>query len=188
MGTRDRIIDAAEQTIREYGIAGATTKRIAVRAECSEALIYKHFAGKEQLLIAVLLERAPALAPALRALRATLGQGELSANVTAFAQAALDFYRAAMPIAGGLAGDPALVSGFKLMLKESGAGPHLPIRLLADHLSAEQRLERLPPDADPEAMADLLMGACFHRANLMLLVDLPADGYAKAVAEQLLRR
>ncbi|MFC7588857.1 TetR/AcrR family transcriptional regulator [Nonomuraea antimicrobica] len=66
MGTRERIIDAAEQAIHEFGIAGATTRRIAVQAACSEALIYKHFAGKEELFLAVLLERLPALAPPWR--------------------------------------------------------------------------------------------------------------------------
>lgn len=186
LGTRDRIIDAAEQTIREYGIAGATTKRIAVRAACSEALIYKHFQGKVELFMAVLMERMPALAPALARLHGTVGKGDVQANLTEFAGAALTFYGEAAPIAAGLLSEPALMAEFKALLAVSEGGPHKPIRVLADYLRAEQQLGRV--HGDPDAMASLIMGACYQRAHLARFVDMPDVGYADSIVGELLRR
>ncbi|WP_043631751.1 TetR/AcrR family transcriptional regulator [Nonomuraea candida] len=190
MGTRDRIIDAAEQAIHQFGISGATTKRIAQEAGCSEALLYKHFAGKEQLFLAVLLERMPALGPALTRLRRDVGQGDVAANLTAFTTTALEFYARAMAVAGGVLGDPPLLAGFRKMLAEAGIGPHLPIEALADILRAEQAAGRIEAGIDADAAASLLMGACFHRANLACFVDHLGDDHAWAatIVDTLVRR
>ncbi|MGR6922899.1 TetR/AcrR family transcriptional regulator [[Actinomadura] parvosata] len=190
MSTRDRIIDAAEQAIHEYGIAGATTKRIAKQAACSEALLYKHFAGKEELFLAVLLERMPALAPALTRLRLSVGQGDLAANLAEFTGKALEFYIRAAAVAGGVLGDPPLMAGFRSMLAKHDLGPHLPIQALAEILRAEQQGGRIAPGIDPDAAASLLMGACFHRATLTHFVDLPDDDatWAASIVQTLFRR
>jgi AcrR family transcriptional regulator len=190
MRTRDRIIDAAEQAIREFGIAGATTKRIAQQAGCSEALLYKHFAGKEALFLAVLLERLPALGPALERLRESTGQGDLAGNLAEFALMALEFYTKAAAIASGLLADPSLMAGFRGMLAASDMGPHLPIRALAEILRAEQRGGRLDEGIDADAAASMLMGACFHRANLTHYVELPEadEPWAAAIARTLVRK
>ncbi|MBB5778258.1 TetR/AcrR family transcriptional regulator [Nonomuraea jabiensis] len=190
MRTRDRIVDAAEQAIREFGIAGATTKRIAQQAGCSEALLYKHFAGKEALFLAVLLERLPALRPALERLRASIGQGDLAGNLAEFALMALEFYTKAAAIASGLLADPSLMAGFRGMLAANDMGPHLPIRALAEILRAEQRGGRLDEGIDADAAASMLMGACFHRANLSYYIDLPEadETWAAAIARTLVRK
>ena len=190
MNTRDRIIDAAEQAIHEFGMAGATTKRIASQAGCSEALLYKHFPGKEALILAVLLERLPALAPALATLRERVGQGDLAAHLTEFALAALDFYGRAAAISSGMMSDPSLLAGFRRMLATTGTGPHLPIEVLAEILRAEQELGRLDSAMDAGAAASLLMGACFHRAHLAFFADprQPADAWAAAIVATLIRR
>ncbi|MFI7109232.1 TetR/AcrR family transcriptional regulator [Nonomuraea sp. NPDC050227] len=190
MSTRERILDAAEQAIREFGISGATTRRIAQAAGCSEALLYKHFAGKEQIFLAVLLERLPALAPALARLRLSTGEGDLADNLTRFTLAALEFYTEAATIASGMLADPSLLARFKHMLATTHTGPHLPIRALAEILDAERAAGRADPGLDPGAAAALLMGACFHRANLSYFVD-PADKdeeWAAGVVAALLRR
>jgi AcrR family transcriptional regulator len=63
--TRQRILDAADHLMRTLGLARTTTKEIARGAGCSEAALYKHFAGKEDLFVAVLQERLPPLGPLL---------------------------------------------------------------------------------------------------------------------------
>jgi AcrR family transcriptional regulator len=190
MGTRDRIIDAAEQALHEFGIVGATTRRIARQAGCSEALLYKHFPGKEALLLAVLLERTPALAPALSRLRLSVGQGDVTGNFTGFAVAAVEFYTKAAGIASGVLADPSLLEGFRTMLATTGSGPHVPILVLAELIKAEQSGGRIDAALDPQAAAALLMGACFHRANLSYFVEPPDDTrtWAAAVVGTLLRR
>ncbi|MET8986231.1 helix-turn-helix domain-containing protein [Nonomuraea wenchangensis] len=190
MGTRERIVDAAEQVVREFGIVGATTKRIAAAAGCSEALLYKHFPGKESLLLAVLLERLPALGPALTRLRRAAGTGDVADHLTAFTLAALEFYTRAAGIAAGVLADPSLTEGFRAMLARSGSGPHVPILALADVIAGEQDRDRIDRKIDPGAAASMLMGACFHRANLSYYVDPPDDdaAWAAAIVRTLLRR
>ncbi len=58
MGTRDVILDAAAGILRERGLANTTTRQIAAAAGYSEATLYKHFADKADLLLAVLRERS----------------------------------------------------------------------------------------------------------------------------------
>ncbi|NRQ38358.1 TetR/AcrR family transcriptional regulator [Nonomuraea sp. NN258] len=190
MNTRERLVEAAEQVIREFGITGATTRRIARQAGCSEALLYKHFPGKESLFMAVVLERMPAMRPALARLRLRQGEGDVSANFTEFALAALEFYTGVATIASGMMADPSLMAGFKAMLAGLGSGPHMPILAVAEILRAERELGRLDPGLDPDAAASLLLGACFHRANLSYFVDLPDadEDWAAAIVGTLFRR
>ncbi|WP_084959084.1 TetR/AcrR family transcriptional regulator [Thermoactinospora rubra] len=186
--TRERIVEAAAAVIDEHGVAGATTKRIAARAGCSEALLYKHFGSKEELFLAALLGRLPALGPALARLHARVGVGDLVENLTEFAVTATEFYRRAVPMAAGLVGEPALLASFRAMLESRGIGPHVPIGVLADYFRAEQEAGRLSREVDADAAAALLMGACYHRANLTYMLDLPGTtpGYARSVVTTLL--
>ena len=59
MGTRERIVEAAERVMRERGLARGTTKEIARAAGYSEGTLYKHFESKEDLFLAMLTERFP---------------------------------------------------------------------------------------------------------------------------------
>jgi hypothetical protein len=66
-----------------------------------------------------------------------------------------------------------------------GAGPRRPVALLAAYLRAEQVHGRIRNDADPDAAAALLLGACFHAAFLSaFLEDEPPDPdqFARSIA------
>ena len=52
--TRQRLLDAAIETLNRRGIQGATTREIARRAGVHEVTLFRHFKSKEQLLRAVL--------------------------------------------------------------------------------------------------------------------------------------
>ncbi|MBQ1083102.1 MULTISPECIES: TetR/AcrR family transcriptional regulator [Nocardiopsis] len=52
--TRDRLITAASEVLREEGYAGASARAIAARAEANSALVFYHFGGVDQLLLAAL--------------------------------------------------------------------------------------------------------------------------------------
>ena len=47
---KDALLDAAIKSYAEYGEQGLTTKNLARVADCSEALIYRHFKSKDDLL------------------------------------------------------------------------------------------------------------------------------------------
>jgi AcrR family transcriptional regulator len=52
--TRERLLEAATATLREDGYAGASARAIAARAEANSALVFYHFGGVDQLLLAAL--------------------------------------------------------------------------------------------------------------------------------------
>lgn len=52
--TKDRLITAASEVLREEGYAGASARAIATRAEANSALVFYHFGGVDQLLLAAL--------------------------------------------------------------------------------------------------------------------------------------
>ena len=52
---KDALLDAAIESYAKYGEQGLTTKNLAEAAGCSEALIYRHFKSKDDLLRACYL-------------------------------------------------------------------------------------------------------------------------------------
>ena len=52
--TRERLLSAATEVLREEGYAGASARAIATRAEANSALVFYHFGGVDQLLLAAL--------------------------------------------------------------------------------------------------------------------------------------
>lgn len=162
--TPARILDAAHELLRTTGLARTTTKEIARAAGCSEAALYKHFANKEEIFVRVLKERLPGVGPLLEELTADPGERTVEECLTAVARRAMDLYAQTLPIAGSLFAEPALLRRHREGLAELGTGPHEPRDQLARYLRRERDRGRIRPDADPEAAAALLLGACFQRA------------------------
>ncbi len=186
--TRERILDAGSQLMRTIGLVRATTKEIARAAGCSEAALYKHFSGKEELFVAVLQERLPPLGPTLMALIENPGDRDTEQCLTEVAGLATLFYEASAPIAASLFADPALMRRHIKELHRLGAGPHHPLHALARYLSAERAAGRIRRDTDPDAAAALLLGACFQRALLAPFLDgspEPLDSFAASLAHTL---
>lgn len=55
---REHILEAAIQTFSKYGFSGATTREIARASGVSEAMLFKHFATKDELYKAILDTKA----------------------------------------------------------------------------------------------------------------------------------
>lgn len=180
--TRDRILDAAAEVIAKHGLARATTKEIARATGLSEAMLYKHFEGKHDLFLHVLLERLPALSTAITALPGRVGESTVQLNLEDVATAAIDFYIAGFPMATSMFSEIALLKAFQSWLAERDTGPHEPVNAVARYLQAERDIGRVRPEADATAAAALLMGACFHRALLLRFTDNPptSDGEREA--------
>lgn len=62
---RDRILQAAFETIQEAGFTGASTIEIATRAHVSKRELYTLFDNKDELLLACISERAIAISNSL---------------------------------------------------------------------------------------------------------------------------
>ncbi|MDS2171120.1 MULTISPECIES: TetR/AcrR family transcriptional regulator [unclassified Nesterenkonia] len=166
---RERILDAAAQVMREDGLVRATTKLIARTAGCSEALLYKHFPDKRDLFLAVLQERSPRLTPA------GPDDGDARERLCAITSRLLEFYAQNFPMAAALFGDRGLLTLHRDALAARGAGPRAPSAAVADLLTTEISRGGISPEVDPDAAAQLLVGAAFHEAFLAAYEDRPLD-------------
>jgi AcrR family transcriptional regulator len=176
VGTREDILGAAARIMRDEGYARATTKEIARAAGYSEATLYKHFQDKAEIFLRVLEEQAPALATLLAQLDGRAGTGDLRGKLEELVVTAVRFYADTFPIAVSLYSSRALLAAHRDRLRELGSGPRTPEERLARYLAAEQRLGGLAPSADPLAVAQLLLGACFQQAFLADFAGNPPDG------------
>jgi AcrR family transcriptional regulator len=88
--TRDRVIQAAHRLFIEQGYHGTSMRRIAKRAGLALGGIYNHFASKDDILAAVMIERNPYrdIVPALEAAQGETAE-ELVRNAAAGMLAAL---------------------------------------------------------------------------------------------------
>lgn len=191
MSTRERILDAAADILRARGVVHATTKEIARATGVSEPTLYKYFGDKERLLLAVLEERVPG--PSRVPVRP--GEGDVEENLTELAHAALDFYQRSLPMLGALLADPERMAAHREAMNRHGGGPEKAVAGFAAYLRAERDLGRIAEDADPDAAAALLIGACFQEAFLRYYAAGPdadaaprtrAAALARAVVEPLL--
>jgi AcrR family transcriptional regulator len=183
VGTREEILAAAARIMRTEGYARATTKAIAREAGFSEAALYKHFRDKSEIFLSVLAEQLPGLAEVLRGLEDRAGERTVRANLEEVAATAIAFYVESFPIAMSLYSAQSLLAAHRDRVRELGAGPRGPLDGVARYLDAERRLGRIGPDSDPEAMAALLLGACFQQAFLATFAgEVPSDAVRAELA------
>jgi hypothetical protein len=84
---------------------------------------------------------------------------------------AMRFFTETMPVGAQLAGEPEWVRQREQRIAQLGAGPRRPSALLGAYLRAEQRQGRIRPDADTDAAAAIVLGACFHAVFLTAYLD-----------------
>lgn len=189
--TRERIIDAAAGVLTERGLARATTKEIARAAGTSEATLYKHFSGKEEIFVRVLLDRVPGFAATVLDAPERAGERDVAENLAEIARAAVRFYRSTFPIAASVFLERSLLERHRAAMVELGVGPRRPGERLADYLRAERDRGRVAEHADPDSAAALLLGACFQRGFLAAyeetdLDDADLDAFAAGLVATLM--
>lgn len=187
MGTREDILDAAVRIMRTQGYARATTKEIAREAGFSEATLYKHFQDKTEIFLRILEEELPGLVAVLQRLDSAQAAGSVQEGLEELVVTAVRFYVDAFPIAVSLFSSQQLLTAHRDRLRELGvSGPRAPEEILTRYLRAEQGRGRLGASADPEAMAQLLLGACFQQAFLADYAGVrPAESELATLARRL---
>jgi len=184
--TRERILIAAIEVMRSKGVTAATTKAIAAEAGISEALIYRYFKSKIELLRAAVREEVgSAWNELLTSLPGQIGTVPPAANLERVARAAIAFYHDLIPLLASLFSETALIESYRSSLREHDAGPHRAVRVLGDYLAAEQRRGGIAAEIDPLAEAQMILGACFTHVFFGLTVGadrLPFDDDRLAAA------
>ncbi|HIY64679.1 MAG TPA: TetR/AcrR family transcriptional regulator [Candidatus Agrococcus pullicola] len=160
---RERILDAAAEVMRRDGLVHATTKQIAREAECSEALLYKHFPDKRDIFLSVLAERSTGLGlPAEMA-----GTSTVRKNLVELTERSIVFYQENFPMAASIFGSTDLLTSHRNAMQQRGVGPHAVSAAVEQYLLEEAHLGRVDAAAvDAESVARLLTGGALHEAFL----------------------
>jgi len=116
MSARETILDAAARVMREKGLARATTKEIARTAGYSEALLYKYFADKQEIYLAVLHERAGGLTDA----RELVGTAEVRGNLEGLVVRLMEFYVKSFPMSASIFSDRELLAHWRESIQAKG--------------------------------------------------------------------
>jgi AcrR family transcriptional regulator len=161
-GTRERILAAAREVMRGKGLVRATTKEIARAAGLSEGTLYNHFANKEKLFLCTLNELPSGFVSLIRGLQERAGTEAVQSVLEQIARSALDFYGEAIPMGASFFADPELLARHRELLQQRGAGPQRANEAVAAYLRTEQGIGRVRGDADPDAVAYMLLGALYQ--------------------------
>lgn len=153
---RQALIEAATAVFAERGFAGATTREIAERSGCAEGLIHRYFGGKQGLLLAVCQNRALAAMEDLTTLPPRPDvRSEIQDILLAMAEAMRrhsDFMRVSVSQA---VIDPTF--GHRL----SDGFHQQRVEIVRRRLEAHREGGRIRPDADLEAVAQVVVGLGF---------------------------
>lgn len=166
MAMREDLLAATSRILRRDGLARLSTRSVAREAGVSEGALYKHFATKEELLLAAVDALVAPYAAVASELPSKVGLGDVASLLGDVAVANYHFILLAGPIWGSLHADPALHRRYLALLHARDLGPHHAMALLARYCAAEQRLGRLNPDIAPDALADLVMASAHFNASL----------------------
>ncbi|MEU9115293.1 TetR/AcrR family transcriptional regulator [Streptomyces sp. NPDC048483] len=157
---RERLFAAAEQVLAREGPGGLTGRAITTEAGCAKGLLNTHFAGLDEFIAELCLDRFARTARAAGELPARAGKDTIAENLLSVALVLLD---SAGPAAASLAlTRPAAFLRVREALEGGAPGFAAVEEAVAAYLRAEQRLGRLAPDADTGAIALALVGTVHH--------------------------
>jgi AcrR family transcriptional regulator len=163
--SRDRILDGAVEVMRSRGLARASTKEIARAAGVSEALLYKLFADKTDLLLCVFAERLPWGSALRDYVTDRVGKRTVAENLTAMLIEIEQLFDANLPIAMSLFSDVELMAReVEALQARGGPGPGILIQNVSDYLRAEQVAGRVRTGVPIEAAATTLVATSLHHA------------------------
>jgi AcrR family transcriptional regulator len=163
-GARDAIVAAALDLLGTDGMAQLTTREVARRAGVSEASVFYHFGDKIGLLHQAMLsglEPLKAIDPDVLAGDVERPLAETLAEIATGLEA---FFDRAMPVLSTVQADADLRAAFARRLIQGDNGPHRGVQLLDSHLTGMKQRGQVDPDADSQAAALMLVGACFLRS------------------------
>jgi len=159
------ILDATRELLAEGGVRRLTVEGVAARSGVAKTTIYRHYRGKHELALAVLIDMVEQVV-------STPDLGDTRAELVAFVDAAVSILgstlmgRVMQGLVSDLAADPGLATAFQERV--------VAMRIAeADRLLA-RGIERgdLRADTDVELAHELLFGPVYYR---LLLSGAPLD-------------
>ncbi|WP_051250391.1 TetR/AcrR family transcriptional regulator [Paenibacillus harenae] len=164
MDLKTKIAEAAERVLLTNGLAKTTTKEIARAAGCSEGSLYNHYRSKEDIFLHVLRGQLINLMRTLTSLQSLAGKETVRRNLEQVALAALEDYHNSMSLICSIFSEPEILLRHREGFTLRNEGPHCANEAVEAYLLKEKHLGRIREEANPGAVADLLLGSCFQHA------------------------
>jgi AcrR family transcriptional regulator len=157
---RERLFAAAERVVERDGPGALTSRAVTTEAGCAKGLLHAHFAGLDEFVAELCLDRFARTTAKARALLQLAGQGTVARNLTAVALALFD---SAGPALSGLAmSRPTTTRRIRESLGGGAPGFTAIEEAITTYLAAEQRLGRVAEAIDPSTVALAIVGTAHH--------------------------
>ena len=200
---REYLIATAARLIGERGTGALTVRDIAREAQVADGVLYNYFDDKEELLANALLAHVAAIMGSTPALLPEPGTGEVADNLERFIDGGMEVLTRVTPAFAGLLAQPKVLTRFHAMVggdaafgaaadqpdsdsgtddPQEGDGRGLP-DMLTVYLRGEQRLGRIDPAADVDAVVILIVGAIHGQVLPRLFFSPPGTPIAATPAD-----
>ncbi|RSS75643.1 TetR/AcrR family transcriptional regulator [Streptomyces sp. WAC06614] len=157
---RERLFAAAERVVERDGPGALTSRSVTTEAGCAKGLLHTHFAGLDEFVAELCLDRFARTAAKARALAGCAGQGTVARNLEAVT---LVLFDSGGPALSGLAMTrPAATLRVREALEGGAPGFAAVQEAVTGYLRAEQELGRVPAAVDPDTAALALVGTAHH--------------------------
>ncbi|MEU3555369.1 TetR/AcrR family transcriptional regulator [Streptomyces fragilis] len=156
---RELLFDAAERVLARDGTAALTSRAVTSEAGCAKGVLHTHFAGLDEFVAELVLNRFARIAVQVEGLLARAGTGAVADNLAAVASTVLSLD----PGVVGLAVTRPTASRRIREAWQAGApGFGVVERSVGGYLREEQRLGRVEQAVDTECVALALVGTLHH--------------------------
>ncbi|MFD5753462.1 TetR family transcriptional regulator [Streptomyces sp. NPDC127033] len=157
---RERLFDAAERVLAKDGPGALTSRAITTEAGCAKGLLHTHFAGLDEFVAELCLDRFARTAAKAQALLGLAGQGSVAANLNAVV---LVLLHSGGPAVSGLAMTrPGAALRIREALQAGAPGFTTIQEAITCYLEAEHRLDRLADTVAPSIAALAIVGTAHH--------------------------
>ncbi|MFD7716320.1 TetR family transcriptional regulator [Streptomyces sp. NPDC059814] len=157
---RERLFAAAERVLAREGPGALTSRAITGEAGCAKGVLHAHFAGLDEFVADLVLDRFAHTARQAEALPGRVGEGTVAGNLRDVALALLD---SGGPTIAGLAMTrPAASLRLRRALEAGAPGFASVQESITGYLDAEQRMGRLATGTDTAAVALAVVGTTHH--------------------------
>lgn len=154
---RAQLFDAAERVLLRDGPSALTSRAVTTEADCAKGVLHKHFADFDAFLAEFVLDRVDRMDAQAAVLRESAGTGTVVDNLTDALVAVFESVAVAIV--------PLITFRDELRARLRETWPAgVPVLteaaiMIADYLTAERDLGRIPADAAVDALAPTLIGA-----------------------------
>lgn len=157
---RERLFAAAERVLAREGPGALTSRAITGEAGCAKGVLHAHFAGLDEFVADLVLDRFAHTARAAEELPERAGEGTVAENLCGVALALLD---SAGPTVAGLAMTrPAASLRLRQALESGAPGFSAVQESVTRYLDAERHLGRVAAGTDTAAVALAAVGTTHH--------------------------